>query len=93
MTGHRTAVVVPGVRVSQGVAPMFCQFSGRLLRAHRTRRDLSREQLAVRAGISVSAEDRYEQGHAVPGVNAAAALVGALGIKLDDLLDAGPGSA
>lgn len=69
------------------------QFSGRLLRAARTQRGLTREQLAVRADISVAAETRYEQGHAVPGVNAAAALADALGIQVDDLLDAKPGHA
>ncbi len=66
------------------------QFSGRQLRALRKERDLTREQLAVRAGISVSAEIRYEQGRAAPGVNAAAALADALGVKVDDLLDAAP---
>jgi transcriptional regulator with XRE-family HTH domain len=69
---------------------MARQFSGRLLRAIRAQRQLSREQLAVRAGISVSAETRYEQGGAVPGVNAAAALAEALGIEISDLLDSAP---
>lgn len=67
------------------------QFSGRLLRAIRTQRHLSREQLAVQAGISMSAETRYEQDRAVPGVNIAAALADALGIQIADLLATEPG--
>jgi transcriptional regulator with XRE-family HTH domain len=72
---------------------MSRQFSGHLLRAARTRQRLSRERLAVRAGISVCAEIRYEQGRAVPGVNAAVALADALGVELTSLLAAGTESA
>jgi transcriptional regulator with XRE-family HTH domain len=72
---------------------MAHQFSGRRLRAIRTQRGLSREQLAVRAQVSMSAETRYEQGRAVPSVNAAAALAEALGVEIADLLDVTPGPA
>lgn len=65
---------------------MVLQFSGRLLRSIRTSQHLSREQLAVRGRVSMSAVSRYEQGHAVPGLNAAAALADALGVEITDLM-------
>ena len=72
---------------------MARKFSGRLLRAARIRQHLSREQLAVRAGISMCAEARYERGHATPGVNTAVALADALGVDLAGLLEADAGPA
>ena len=66
---------------------MSRQFSGRLLRDARTRRHLTREQLAVGAGVSMSSLASYEQARATPGLNAAAALAEAAGVQVDDLLD------
>lgn len=62
------------------------QFSGRQLRAIRRRQNLSREQLAVMAGVSLSALTRYEQDHAAPGLNAAASIAAALGTDVTSLL-------
>ncbi len=72
---------------------MSHQFSGRRLRDIRRQRGLSREQLAVRAGMSMSAVARAEQGHTAPGVDRAAALAEALDVQIADLLDAKPGPA
>ncbi len=67
-------------------------FSGARLRGLRTASGLSREQLAVTAGKSMSAVIAYEQGREAPGVNAAAALAEALGTTVDALLgDPGEG--
>lgn len=65
MTGRRTAVVVLGVHVSPRGSTNVPSVSARLLRAARIDRHLTREQLAVRADISVSAETRYEQGRTI----------------------------
>jgi transcriptional regulator with XRE-family HTH domain len=65
---------------------MAHRFSGRSLRRLRTQRRLTREALAVGAGVSVSALIRYEQDRAVPGLNAAAALAEALDVQIGHLL-------
>jgi transcriptional regulator with XRE-family HTH domain len=63
-------------------------FSGRRLHDIRRQRGLSREQLAVRAGMSMSAVTRAEQGHTTPTVDHAAELADALDIQVTDMLDA-----
>lgn len=71
---------------------MAHQFSGCRLRDTRRQTGLSREQLAVRAGVSVSAVTRYEQGRVTPNVNAVAALAEVLSVELGELLDSSPGA-
>jgi transcriptional regulator with XRE-family HTH domain len=63
------------------------RFSGQRLRAARKVAGLSRERVAVAAGVSVSSIERYEQGTGQPGVEAAARLASVLGLSVDDLLD------
>lgn len=63
------------------------QFSARLLRDTRRQSGLSREQAAVRAGISFAALTKYEQGTQIPGANAAARVADALGVTVDALLE------
>jgi transcriptional regulator with XRE-family HTH domain len=65
---------------------MAHQFSGSRLRDARRQTGLSREQLAVRAGISMSALCSYEQGRVIPTVNTGAALAEVLGVDLGELL-------
>ena len=62
-------------------------FSGRRLRDIRRQRGLSREQLAVRAGMSMSVVARAEQGLTAPSVVHAAALAEALDVQITDMLD------
>jgi len=63
------------------------RFSGQRLRAARKDAGLSRERVAVAAGVSVSSIERWEQGGAQPGVEAAARVATTLGVTVDDLLD------
>jgi transcriptional regulator with XRE-family HTH domain len=65
---------------------MARRFSGQLLCYARRQGHLSRERLAVDAGVSMSALARYEQGRATPSVNTAASLASALGIPVEGLL-------
>ena len=76
-----------GVSGPAGIPPLSQQFSGAQLRAIRLSQHVSREQLAVAARVSAGALARYEQGAAVPSINAAARLADALGVTLADLLD------
>jgi transcriptional regulator with XRE-family HTH domain len=62
-------------------------FDGGLLAGTRRQRDLSREQLAVLAGVSAGSLAHYEQGHAVPSINAAVALADALGVQVAAFMD------
>ncbi|MDB4873249.1 MAG: family transcriptional regulator [Gemmatimonadales bacterium] len=56
------------------------------LRAQRERVDLTQEQLAVAANVSVSTVRKIERGEVVePGYFTISALARALGISLDDL--------
>jgi transcriptional regulator with XRE-family HTH domain len=57
------------------------------LRAARTAAGLSRELLAIGAGVSASAVTRYETGHGVPGRDTLLRLAAALAVPIDDLVD------
>lgn len=63
------------------------RFDGGALRKARKDAGLSRERIAVAAGVSVSSVERYEQGTGQPGIEAAARLATVLGVKVDDLLN------
>ncbi len=62
-------------------------FSGERLRAIRRAAQKSRDSIAVAACLSGSAVTRYEQGKAIPSVNAAARLAAALEVPITDFLD------
>jgi transcriptional regulator with XRE-family HTH domain len=48
---------------------------------------MTQQQLAVKAGLSISVVSQIEQGQKVdPRVSTAVALAGALGLSMDDLL-------
>jgi transcriptional regulator with XRE-family HTH domain len=79
---------VPGLLCLWEGPLMARQFSGHLLRHARRQEHLSRERLAVDAGVSASALALYEQGRATPSVNTAAAIAAVPGISVDRLLGA-----
>ena len=63
---------------------------GQRLRAARTAAGLTREVLAVRAGLTVGTIANYETGATQPQVDRLEALAGALGRSVDDLLQTVP---
>ncbi len=65
---------------------MARQFSPARLRDLRNHAGLTREKLAVAAGMSMTSIAHHEQGERIPGLNAAARLAEALGITVDALL-------
>jgi transcriptional regulator with XRE-family HTH domain len=63
------------------------QFSGQKYRAERERQGLSREQLAVQLGRSVSLVTQLDRGYHQPSLDKAARFAAALGRRVDDFLD------
>src|SRR5687767_203826 len=64
---------------------------GRRIRASRARLGWTREELAVRSGMSWSAIAQVESGRrANPRPTTLSALAGALGVSIDYLVDGGP---
>lgn len=67
-------------------------FSGSKLRALRTARGVSREQLAVTTGKSHASIVSYELGRAVPGADTVASLADGIPCDPGDLFDVVPDS-
>ena len=57
------------------------------LKELRTKKGLTQEQLARKAGVLLSSMNTYEKGRTLPGLIAARKLAKALGVRLSDLLD------
>ena len=66
---------------------MRLRFSGARLRAERKAAGLSPEDVAVRIRRSVAVVQAAETGKHEPGVEKAAALAAAVGVRVDDLLE------
>lgn len=65
------------------------KFSRQKLRAARSLAGMTREQLAVTANVPYGTLLRYENGITLdPPINAVARLARALGVSLDDLIEA-----
>jgi transcriptional regulator with XRE-family HTH domain len=62
-------------------------FSGQRLRDARKNAGLSREKVAVAAGVSVSSVERWEQGGSQPLVEAAVRVAAVLEVTINDLFD------
>lgn len=64
----------------------FAQAFGERLRAARDRRDVTQKQLADEVGMHPPRISGYENGEAVPELEAAAKLAAALDVSLDELV-------
>jgi transcriptional regulator with XRE-family HTH domain len=65
--------------------PQNNAFAARL-RELRERAGLTQQELALGAGLHLSAVTRFEQGLREPSLSTAAALAAALGVRVDDFL-------
>lgn len=56
------------------------------LKLHRRQQNLSQEELGEKVGMSKQAISRYELGAREPKLSSAAAIAGALGLKLSEMI-------